>query len=303
MIEWDDDANEFVEGLPLPPVMLPLARLDAQLRARRAGGERVCMETVQATARGYRRLLGAEAVALIERMQAGEDPNLPDEFFEHTDGHLWRIDLCPATYGACTAQKREMMRTACRAVREVLLQEDATGVMLSNARPPVMSHHMLRVAVIGCPNCCASPWFADVGIICRYRPSVAAGGCSGCGRCVEMCASGAVSLVEGAARIDVQRCDFCGGCATACPAGAIALPETGYQVVLGGTGARRPRLAETVIKWTDAAGVAAVLRRALRRYGREARPDVERSFHEFVAHCGVAALRGPDGETDAVTDL
>jgi ferredoxin len=46
--------------------------------------------------------------------------------------------------------------------------------------------------------------------------------CTGCGACVEVCHVGAISLVDGMARIGEQ-CKGCGRCAATCPAGAITL--------------------------------------------------------------------------------
>ncbi|WP_027365591.1 aldo/keto reductase [Desulfotruncus alcoholivorax] len=41
--------------------------------------------------------------------------------------------------------------------------------------------------------------------------------CRGCGRCVEKCTAGALEIVEGAVKVDMQRCRLCGYCASVCP--------------------------------------------------------------------------------------
>jgi len=45
--------------------------------------------------------------------------------------------------------------------------------------------------------------------------------CTGCGACVEVCPVGAISLVDGKARVYVKSCTGCGACADACPEGVI----------------------------------------------------------------------------------
>jgi NAD-dependent dihydropyrimidine dehydrogenase PreA subunit len=45
--------------------------------------------------------------------------------------------------------------------------------------------------------------------------------CDGCGDCVEVCPAGAISLVNGVARIDSGSCTECEACVQACPNGAI----------------------------------------------------------------------------------
>jgi pyruvate formate lyase activating enzyme len=47
--------------------------------------------------------------------------------------------------------------------------------------------------------------------------------CVKCGRCVELCPRGAISLLENGPVTDVAKCVQCGQCVTACPAGAREL--------------------------------------------------------------------------------
>lgn len=41
--------------------------------------------------------------------------------------------------------------------------------------------------------------------------------CEGCGKCAERCRQGAITVVDGRARVDCDKCVFCGYCARACP--------------------------------------------------------------------------------------
>jgi len=45
--------------------------------------------------------------------------------------------------------------------------------------------------------------------------------CTGCGLCVDVCPTGAISVVNSVARVEQNLCRECESCLSACPAGAI----------------------------------------------------------------------------------
>jgi len=47
--------------------------------------------------------------------------------------------------------------------------------------------------------------------------------CTGCGRCVQVCPQGAVTLVNSTAHVDRDACTGCGICVTECPKTAISM--------------------------------------------------------------------------------
>ncbi len=97
--------------------------------------------------------------------------------------------------------------------------------------------------------------------------------CAGCGACVGVCPTGAISLIAGKARVDAERCQGCEACIEACPAGAIRpvldvdiVPEPASAPVVwrpAPVTARRPApLAQTAAGLAVAAGTGLVLRAA-----------------------------------------
>ncbi|MBN1772429.1 MAG: 4Fe-4S binding protein [Deltaproteobacteria bacterium] len=65
-----------------------------------------------------------------------------------------------------------------------------------------------------------------LGFVTHYRAEVDAAKCTGCGNCLGRCGFGALSLREGALRIDDGLCVGCGLCLRACPTHALSLRFT-----------------------------------------------------------------------------
>ena len=288
-MNWDDEAEKIIEEIPLPPIMGRFARMDAERRALQRGLDTVTVPIVKAVEKGYERVFGKEATEMVRAMNNGEDVDLPDEFFEDDDEELFKIEICPAKFGACTADKRDMIKNIVAPVRTLLKSLDITNIILRKALTPLMSHHVLRVAVIGCPNCCMSPYFADIGIICSFRPGLR-DGCVQCGLCVQACVDDAITLEDGQPVIDRERCIDCGACVDACPKDVIFNAEKGYKVVAGGTGSRHPQLARTIASFTDAAGVLRIVEKAVLAFRDYPQGKKEVSFHEMISRQGVNNL-------------
>lgn len=66
--------------------------------------------------------------------------------------------------------------------------------------------------------------------------------CTGCGVCVEECATSAISMHDRVATIDQALCTSCGACADTCLSGAVVATNTGSSLFPRGAPAHPPRL-------------------------------------------------------------
>jgi len=290
-MDWDKEALEIVEAIPLPPMISHFAKMDAARRAKKKGEQRVTVETARETEHGYEQALGKESVELLRRMARGEDAGLPDEFFVDEPEELYSIELCPAKYGASTMEKREQMRVLLTPLRSKLKELGITQIIMDKAQTSIMSHHMLRIGLTGCPNACFSPYFQDLAILGVYDVGIKDTGCVQCGKCVTYCSAQAISLTEKGPVIDEKKCIRCSGCVEQCDEGVFFTKAKGYKVAIGGAGTRHPRIAQTAAEHTDLEEVLKILEKAvtlLRDTPVEGRVI---SFHEIVDRYGIEAFR------------
>ena len=289
-MKWEDEALKLADEVPVPPPMLFLVKLDAERRAISKNLDTVTPEIVKMTAAGYKRTFGKEATEMVEAMLRGDAIELPEEFFEEDEDALYKIEICPAKFGACTPDKREMIRNILVPLRQKIRELDLTRVVLGSARTSLMSHHVFRFSIIGCSNCCMSPYSSDFGIIALYKPEVLKEGCIKCKACLVPCVENAIDLEGDNPVIDYDKCMMCGGCETACKKDIIRTKEKGYKVVVGGTGSRHPKIAITASEFTDVEGVLSVVEKGIALF-KEKTKEKEMSFHGVIEKYGVDPLK------------
>lgn len=122
----------------------------------------------------------------------------------------------------------------------------------------------VKIACTGCPNDCIKAHMQDFGIIGQVEPVYDAYRCVGCESCVKNCkkrVTGALKMQNYKVKRDEYRCLGCGECILKCPTGAWTRnPQKLYRmVIMGRTGKRNPRLAQTFLEWVDEETVIKVI--------------------------------------------
>lgn len=102
--------------------------------------------------------------------------------------------------------------------------------------------YKVKIGVTGCPNNCGKAREADVGVMGVRVPKWERGDCIECNLCVNLCAVNAITAIDGTYVRDEEKCIHCSACTVRCPKGCWTAQSFGYQVLIGGTLGKRPRL-------------------------------------------------------------
>lgn len=132
--------------------------------------------------------------------------------------------------------------------------EDTTDFAMKIEKAIYPNDFHFKVAVTGCPNDCIKAHMQDFGIICTVEPIYDETKCISCNACVENCSkrvTGALEMKQFSVVRNDQICIGCGECIRKCPTGAWKRSKEKYyrMVIMGRTGKKNPRIAETFIKW------------------------------------------------------
>ncbi|MBF0121178.1 MAG: sulfite reductase subunit C [Desulfobacterales bacterium] len=121
----------------------------------------------------------------------------------------------------------------------------------------------VKIALTGCPNDCIKAHMQDIGVIGMVLPMYDSNRCIGCQACVKNCqkvATGALTIVNYKVKRDHLRCIGCGECILKCPVLAWTRGEKYYRmVVMGRTGKKNPRIAQTFMEWVDETAILKVI--------------------------------------------
>lgn len=145
--------------------------------------------------------------------------------------------------------------SACIGNRVCPFANDDTTRIARRLEREVFPHDLhFKIAVTGCPNDCIKAHMNDFGIICLTEPQYDPSRCISCNACAENCekkVTGALTMKAFNIERDHEKCIGCGECILKCPTRAMTRnPKKLYRmVIMGRTGKRNPRLAETFIQW------------------------------------------------------
>jgi anaerobic sulfite reductase subunit C len=289
-MKWDEDARQAQETIPLPPMMVPFARLQSEKIARQRGLDRVTADVVKETRKIYRDFMGEEKTEQLRAFLAGEGPApaMEDELFFDDENALYHIDCCFTKYGENTQEVRDILKDMMRSVKGVLEEENVTEIMADLAPFALHGGNRFNVVLTGCPNCCVSPYLKDFGISIQHRVDITDAECTQCGECLKLCTEKAIRLTDQGPVIDRAICAMCELCARDCPTGKLITGARGFRVIAGGSGARRPKIAENIETFTTKERVLQILRNVIRKL-RKAKPG--ESLRDIVDREGAAALR------------
>ena len=142
---------------------------------------------------------------------------------------------------------------------------DTTALALRIEKEIFPNNYHVKVAVTGCPNDCIKAHLQDFGIIGQSEPQYEYNSCIGCEACVKNCkqrVTGALTMLNGKVVRDVNRCIGCGECVLKCPTAAWTRnPQKFFRVViLGRTGKKNPRLAQTFAEWLNEDAVVQIVK-------------------------------------------
>ncbi len=289
-MEWEKEAKNAHEMLPIPPMMGPYAQLQSEKIARHKGLDRVTTEVVGETEKMYADFMGEEKTEQLRAFMAGTGPApaIEDELFFEDEKALYNIDVCYTKYGENSTLVRDALKDMMRSVKSIMEEENLTEIMADLSTGALHGASRFNLGMTGCPNCCVSPYMRDFGIIMQHRVDITDAECTQCGNCLKMCFDKAIQLTDDGPVIDRRLCAQCELCARDCHTGKLVVSERAFRVIAGGTGGRHPTLAVTVEDFTDKERVNTILRNAIAKL-RGAHPG--ETLKSIIDREGVASLR------------
>jgi len=276
--------------LPIPPMMGPYARLQAEKIARHRGLDCVTADILRETEKLYNVFMGNEKYEQLKAFinGTGPAPEMEDELFFDNEKALYNIDVCFTKYGENSTLVRNALKEMMRSITSIMEEENLTEIMADLATVALHGASRFTVGMTGCPNCCLNPYMKDFGIIMQHRVTVTDAACTQCGNCLPMCMDKAIQLTAEGPVIDRNLCAQCELCARDCPTGKLVVHERGFRVIAGGAGGRHPSLAVNIEDFASRERVHAILRNAIRKL-RAARPG--ETLRSIIAREGTDALR------------
>ena len=289
-MEWEKEAEERHEQMPIPPNVSTFARKQAEKCARNKGAQRVTIKEVLEAEKAYADFFGREKTQEMRNAFEGKEPvpQMVEELFFDLSGMLYNIQVCPVKYGSQGKEVTDGIVSIYRGVKAIFERENVEQVVADLSRIPLCESSRFNVVITGCSNCCEPPYFKDLGIVGQHIPEVSGAECLQCRKCVSVCIEDAITLRDDGPVINRERCINCEFCAKTCPAEKIVVGKRGYKVIAGGRDYRHPAIAQTIKAFTDKDGVLATVEKVVSLLKKGKEGDTLKSLIDTY---GINALR------------
>jgi Fe-S-cluster-containing hydrogenase component 2 len=290
LMEWEKEAEERHELMPIPPNVSIFARKQAEKCARNKRMQKVTVKEVLEAEQEYADFFGREKTQEMKNAFEGKEPTpqMVEELFFDSAGMLYNIQVCPVKYGSQSKEVTDGIVAIFRGIKEIFERENMEQIIANLSQIPLCESSRFNVVITGCSNCCEPPYFKDLGIVGQHIPEVSSADCLQCEKCVSVCYEHAITLGDDGPVINRERCINCEFCAKTCPAEKIVIGKRGYKVIGGGRDYRHPAIAQTVKAFTDKDGVLTTVENVVSLLKRGQEGDTLKSL---IDKYGISALQ------------
>ena len=136
------------------------------------------------------------------------------------------IGACASGGNECAAKMSEIMGVKAEAVTRKVALVKCSGQKTYNEVGEQIGGAKVKGIYEGFKDCLAASKVGGSGpLSCKY-------GCLGYGTCTKVCKYDAIHVIDGVAKVDVDKCVGCGMCMIACPRKVIGMVEYGTDVII-----------------------------------------------------------------------
>lgn len=231
-MEWEKDAEEAMQGIPLSAMIKNMRILYAEKIARKNKKSKVTMEEVIKTRDDY---LAISSKRLQEARKKNPPKYSSDPQDELNKGPLlYQFELCHMRFAGCTRQLIDVVELAAK-LKQHVEEWKVTEMIADKFDVPFMPHTLFTISISSCPNNCTAAEIKDFGIHGVAVPELSfPEKCTKCRKCMQVCIDKAVRMEKNGPVIIKKHCSQCGACAIECPEGAMTIVEKGHRVMVGG---------------------------------------------------------------------
>ena len=282
-ISWDKDADKALGRVPF--FVRTMVRKKVYERVAQRGGARVTLSDFEEARERFHSVLGEKPEKELQSMMPrANEPGAA----------LVIIETCHSKLSNCPNAliDTDVWRAA---VEEWVAAANVSERLRARVKnDKILFHHKFRISITGCPNACARPQIADVGVVGCVRPDVSPEDCTVCGACADACPDEAVAIQDAPPLFDRLACLGCLAGSRACPNGCITTSEPEARILAGGKLGRHPHFADTVGKVADPQQLVSFLDNLVNAFLDNARPG------ERFAGCWLRALHNDFSDIDRV---